>query len=328
MPSSLAGWLLLHFAIAAAGTWLARRYALSRQLLDHPDTRRSHVVPTPRGGGIAIVVSLLVALCSLMWQVPAAMPQLALVALGLSLVAGIGWIDDHAPLGPWSRLGVHALAAALLACIVAGASIANAVLGFACALVLVNVWNFMDGIDGIAASQALLAAVAYAVAIGSGPVAWLALALAAACAGFLPFNFPRARIFMGDVGSGALGYALASVIALSAGSTTGWLWLSLPLAAFLVDAALTLSTRIVQGERWWTPHVRHFYQRLARAWRGHQAVTLAFATWTTGSIVLMWWVHEAEATTIMCAVCAWYLAGAGIWIVTRRCDGMGRGVSE
>ena len=199
---------------------------------------------------------------------------------------------------------------------------------FALALVLVNVWNFMDGIDGIAASQALLAALAYAMATGTGIVWWLGLALAGACIGFLPFNFPKARIFMGDVGSGALGYLLAALAALSVESGSSWFWLALPLSAFLVDAALTLGTRIVRGERWWTPHVRHLYQRLARGWKGHQAVTVAFAAWTLAALALMWAVRLQEPATIMCAVCAWYLAGAGIWIWSGRCDGMNLGVTE
>ncbi len=324
LTSGIVTWLALHVALAAAGTWLARRYALARRLVDEPGERRSHVVATPRGGGIAIVVALLVALCALAWRMPAAVPQLAPLTLGLLLVAGVGWVDDHRPLSPWLRLAVHALAAALLAlsCVVAGAGPINALLGFVAALALVNVWNFMDGIDGIATTQALLVALAVAVAVGAGPVLWLALALAAACAGFLPFNFRplrdgRAAIFLGDVGSGAIGYVVAGLIALSAGSLAGWFWLALPVSAFAIDATLTLAARMVRGERWWTPHVSHLYQQLARRWTSHRAVTLAYAGWTFVAAVLMAFVRSQHDVGIMAAVAGWYLLGAGIWFVSR-----------
>src|SRR3546814_3920624 len=119
----------------------------------------------------------------------------------------------------------------------------------------------MDGIDGIAALQALVVAGGGALLAGDPASRWMALALAAACLGFLPLNLPRARIFLGDVGSGALGYALALVIVLAAvgggeaSSPAAWMLLLLPPSAFLVDAALTLAARIFRGERWWTPHV-------------------------------------------------------------------------
>ncbi len=321
MPAGLTGWLMLHFALAAAGTWLARHYALGRSLVDEPGERRSHRVATPRGGGIAIVLALLVALVALMARVPQWVPQLGLVGAGLILVAAVGWIDDHRPLSPWLRLAVHALAAALLglACIVAGAGPGQALAGFALALVLVNVWNFMDGIDGLAASQAALAAAAFAlVAPGGGTGWWLGWALCAACLGFLPFNFPHARIFLGDVGSGALGYMLAALTAFASGGKADGAWAMLPLSAFLVDAALTLGTRMVRGERWWTPHVQHLYQRLARRWRSHRRVTFVYAAWTFASVMLMWFVRSLGVATIMCAVFAWYLLGTGIWTWSKR----------
>ena len=321
LPTGLAGWLALHFALTLAGTWLARRYALGRRLLDEPGERRSHSEPTPRGGGVAIVLALLVAMAALAARVPQWVPLLGLVGAGLILVAATGWIDDHRPLSPWLRLAVHALSAALLAlaCIVAGAGVAQALAGFALALVLVNVWNFMDGIDGLAASQAALAAAAFALASPAAGIAWwLGWALCAACLGFLPFNFPRARIFLGDVGSGALGYVLAVLATLASRGEAGRAWVLLPLSAFLVDAALTLGTRIVRGERWWTPHVQHLYQRLARRWRGHRKVTCVYAAWTLAAIGLTWSVRSSGPTFIMCAVCAWYLVGVGIWIWSKR----------
>lgn len=321
MSAGLTGWMVLHFTLACAGTWLARRYAVARHLVDEPGERRSHEIATPRGGGIAIVLAMLVAIAALMLRAPAWVPQLAAVAGGLLLVAAIGWIDDHRPLSPWLRLAVHAVAAGLLAfaSIVAGGGLGAALIAFSLTLILVNVWNFMDGIDGLATSQALLVAVVLGLAVSAGgPSVWLAWALAAACAGFLPFNFPRARIFLGDVGSGALGYSLAALVALRFRADPAQAWVLLPLSAFVLDATLTLGTRIVRGERWWTPHVQHLYQHLARQWRGHGRVMYLYAGWTLAAGGVAWWVRSSDATTIMFAVCAWYLLGTGTWVWSMR----------
>lgn len=268
------------FAIASAGTWLARRYALRRGMLDAPGDRRSHVVPTPRGGGVAIVAGWLPAVALAGWLGGAgAWRPAAIAAAGAMIVAAVGWIDDHRPLPALPRLAAHAVAALLLAVAawMSGAGPAPAVVAFVLALGLANAWNFIDGIDGIAASQAAIAAAAFAL-VTAGAAGLPALALAAACLGFLPWNFPRARIFMGDVGSGSVGYALAAaaVAAMAQAPRSAWPLLLLPLLPVLVDTSLTLGRRIVTGQRWWTPHVTHAYQVQARR-HGHRRVTLAFA---------------------------------------------------
>ncbi|MGN6112212.1 MAG: hypothetical protein ACTHOC_04265, partial [Luteimonas sp.] len=235
---------------------------------------------------------------------------------GWLLVAGIGWLDDHRPLSPAPRLAVHAVAAALLAWALhaGGASPAVAVAGVVLALVLVNVWNFMDGIDGLAASQALVAAAAYALFAGAGPVSWLGLALAAACAGFLPFNLPRARIFLGDVGSGALGYLLAvlAALCLPAGGSGHASLLLLPLMAFGVDASLTLARRILRGERWWEPHVQHAYQSQARR-RGHGVVTAGYLGFALAASVLMLAAKEWPPAAMMSATAIAAALACGAW---------------
>lgn len=309
-------WLAFVFAAALAGTWLARGYALRNALLDLPDARRIHAVPTPRGGGIAIVVVLLPVLAWLAWRDATHAGAIAAIAGGLSMVAAVGWIDDHRPLAPGLRLAVHALAAALLAwaLLASGADVARAACGFVLALVLVNVWNFMDGIDGLATSQALLAALAYAAFAGSGPVAWLGLALAAACAGFLPFNLPRASIFLGDVGSGALGYLLAALAALLLAGTS-WTQsplLLLPLLAFGADAGLTLGRRILRAERWWQPHAQHAFQCWARV-RGHAVVAVAFLLWTLVEVAFMLGARSESFVVIMSGVGISCLAACAAW---------------
>lgn len=312
-----AAWIGLHIALAAMGTWLARRYALYRRLLDQPGERRSHAQATPRGGGIAIVAALLAGLGWLLLRNPAQAAYLAAVAAGLLLVAAVGWIDDHRALSPWPKLAVHGLAAGLLALGV-HAQTGDAVLALAAlglAVVLVNVWNFMDGINGLATSQAALVALGYAVYSTAGVAAWLAIALAAACLGFLPFNLPRARIFLGDVGSGALGFAVAAVLAgLPEYASRDALVLLLPLSAFGIDATLTLATRMLRRDRWWEPHVQHAYQHWARRNGRHGAVTAAYAGWTLAAVALMLLASTTGTATMSAIVAAWYAAGSIVWL--------------
>nr|WP_255692023.1 hypothetical protein [Luteimonas sp. XNQY3] len=244
-------------------------------------------------------------------------PVFLLGACGLALVAAVGWIDDHRPLSPWGRLAVHILAAAMLAIGVAwtGQPVWWAIAVFALALGLVNVWNFMDGINGLASTQAILVALGCLLLGLLGGGALLACIVAAACAGFLPFNVPRARIFLGDVGSGALGFLVACLIALAPAPdpVVSLLWL-LPLSAFLIDAALTLLSRIIRGERWWTPHVQHVYQRCVQAGHAHAVVTCGYAAWTLLSILVAVSMAGAPQPVIIGAFATWYLLGVAIWL--------------
>ena len=274
--------------VAALGSRWAIAHANRNDLLDHPGERRSHAEPTPRGGGIGIVIAVLPALL-VAGIGGSTSDDWWLVAAGLLLVAGIGWWDDHRPLPAWPRLLVHAIAAACLAWAMhrQGAGAVAVVATFVLAIVLVNAWNFMDGIDGLAASQGLLCALGFAVVLGD---AWrvLALAVAGGCLGFLPFNLPKARVFLGDVGSGALGYLVASLLAAGFASRSVAVWplLLLPPMAMLVDAGLTLLWRMRRGERWWQAHVQHAFQRWSR-WHGHLRVTAAFAGWTFAATAIM-----------------------------------------
>lgn len=293
------------FTLSCFATAWARAHARNRGLVDLPGERRSHDRPTPRGGGIGIA---LVGLCTCAWLAWIGGSGWAWAGAGLALVVGPGWWDDHHPLPAWPRLFAHAGAGACLAAgaLQLGAPVATAAAAFLLVPALVNVWNFIDGIDGLAASQALLVALGSAwVMDGAGRT--LALAVAAACCGFLPFNLPKARIFLGDVGSGALGYLLAALVVIGPSSRPlgGWPVLLLPLASCLVDAGLTLARRVLRGERWWQPHVQHLYQQLARR-HGHPPVTLAYAGWTAMSIGIMLVLWRASA------VWAW-IASAAFW---------------
>lgn len=318
MPQAFV-WLGLLTAAAAVATWLARRYALRGNLLDEPGERRSHSVATPRGGGIAIVAVVLAAAAFLALRSPAGALWAGFLP-GFLIVAGIGWWDDHRPLSPWLRLGVHGVAAVALAagawC--EGGQAGLALLAFGMAMVLVNVWNFMDGINGLAASQAAVAALAFAALLTDG-WHWLALAVVAGCLGFLPFNFPKARIFLGDVGSGALGFALAGLfMAAALASPPARLpVLLLPLTAFLVDAGFTLLERMLRGESWWTPHVSHLYQRGARQY-GHTAVTVIYSAFGGVTLLLTCAMSRASPGAALATTAVAYGVGGALWFSLRR----------
>lgn len=314
--SGSAGLVALPLASAALAFALAlawRGWAQRRGVVDQPDARRLHTRPTPRGGGIGIFLVLLAASAWLGDAGPA-------FALGLALCAGAGLADDLRPLRPAAKFGLQAVGTACLAWqlpllpALLG-PVAGFVLAWLGALALVNAWNFMDGSNGLATTQAALAAVGLALLVpGSAPAGLLAVVLAAACLGFLPLNFPRARLFLGDVGSHALGYAIAAVLLLAAPEARGWaaVLLLLPISAMGLDATLTLGARALRGQVLWQAHREHLYQRaVAHGW-SHARVCLAYAAWTlAASLAALWLAGQPRA---------WPLAGSagvlGFGIIT------------
>lgn len=284
--------LALAFVLSAAMTYALRYYARRVNLFDVPNARSSHERPTPRGGGISIVVVALAATAftPLLTDQSSLIPPLALV--GLAAVAAIGYWDDHADVPARWRFAVHALAAVLILYSLGdvpavpwwgGAiklGLAGAMLAGIGMVWLINLYNFMDGIDGIAAIEALtvlMAAIAVLLVQGQPPPLELPV-IAAAVAGFLVWNWPPASIFMGDAASGFLG-ALLGIVALVMSDQTDlnlWCWLIL-LAVFIADATMTLLRRMVRGERWYQAHRSHAYQRLSRRIGRHWPVTVGVA---------------------------------------------------
>lgn len=315
-------WCLSHLVVAALGTWLLRRYALHRRLLDQPGERRSHVVATPRGGGMAIVAAILLGCIAATMFWPTARLVIGWFAVGLVLVAGVGWWDDHRPLSARLRFAIHLTASASLGVLVSHSTgdVWDGVLSAVASVVLINVWNFMDGINGLASSQAALAALAFAFVL-PGAWAWAGLAVAASCLGFLPFNFPRARIFLGDGGSGALGYVLAALLALTVatGQVSWWIgWL--PLTAFLVDAGFTLLSRMLAGQRWWEPHAQHVYQRLARRLETHVPVTGVYFAFSVAAFCLYVLIRHDPVWMQVVGALTWAAGATAIWHFLR--DGL------
>ncbi|MGE8066791.1 MraY family glycosyltransferase [Pseudomonas sp. NPDC089569] len=279
------------FLVSLLLTFILRSYALRNQLLDVPNARSSHSVPTPRGGGVAIVVSFLVALsvCAVFGVLPPG--QFAgLLGAGL-VVALIGFADDHGHIAArWRLLGHFVAAIWVLVCFggiapvtFVGFTLDLGWFGLILAAVylvwVLNLYNFMDGIDGIAGAVAICVAVAGAILYwwcGFMQEMWVPLLLASACAGFLVWNFPPAKIFMGDAGSGFLGIILGSM-ALQAGWIQPqllWSWLIL-LGVFIVDATYTMMHRLIRGERVYEAHRSHAYQYASRQYLSHKKVTLA-----------------------------------------------------
>lgn len=283
---------LFALCVAALLTRAMRHFSVSKGMLDIPNERSSHTVPTPRGGGVAIVVAASVSLIVLFFQDKISLQLLLALTGGGIVVAVVGYLDDMRPMAARWRLLVH-FAAALWALgwlggvteLQFGGHVFDlgwigtglAVLAIVWSL---NLFNFMDGIDGIAASEAVFVAFCGGgVCLMGGVSASLALAgmsVAAASAGFLVSNWPPAKIFMGDIGSSYLGYVIA-VLALACAreSPIGvFVWLILG-AIFFVDATVTLLRRLLKGERLYQAHRSHAYQILARRWNSHRAVTLA-----------------------------------------------------
>jgi Fuc2NAc and GlcNAc transferase len=290
-PVELAAIILGAFFLTLAGTGLMRRAALRRGMLDVPNDRSSHAVPTPRGGGLALVAAFGVVLAYLAFQYGALNGSLGALA-GAVAIAGIGFIDDCRHVRPAVRLLVH-FGAALWALwwlgglppLQFGANLVN--LGVAGYLIgaigivwTLNLFNFMDGIDGIAGVEGAFIGIAGAILLFvqgvSTPLVALNLALGAACCGFLCWNWAPARIFMGDAGSGSLGFVVAVLALCAARERPEAFWVYLILnGVFIADATVTLLRRVRRRERLHEAHRTHAYQRVAFTWKSHSRVSLS-----------------------------------------------------
>lgn len=268
-----------------------RRYALTHRMVDIPNHRSSHSVITPRGGGLAFIVCFLISVLILIYfdQISLVLIWPFIVANGF--VACIGFLDDRIHLSARWRFVGHILASifalytlggmpsiSLWGWWISASWIVNALaLLFLCWLL--NLYNFMDGINGIAGIEAIsvsLGAVCLYCLSGEGRLIVLPLILACSVAGFLYWNFPVARIFMGDAGSGFLGFTfgLFAIQAAQIQPQFFWSWLIF-LGVFIVDATFTLFRRLLKGEKIYEAHRSHAYQHAAQFFQSHIAVTLA-----------------------------------------------------
>jgi len=339
---SIIGSLLL----SALCTWLSIAYAQRRNLIDQPGQRRSHSAPTPRGGGIGIVASALVFFCCTFTF----RPMSYAMASTLILVAGIGWVDDHRPLSARLRIAVQFIAVSLLWAVLIAAQGTHGsrlprldewipMLGLTVLLVWsINLHNFMDGINGLLACQAIFIFVAFALSAMVVPSQPL-LVLAAATLGFLPFNFPRARVFMGDVGSYALGLLIPlAVIAIGGFNEfepprsmllTG----AIASSGFVIDTSCNLCSRMLRGKRWYSAHREHLYQWMVRAGMSHARVVAWYMGWNLIVVAPVLWLldhiawsgdtGEGPAATGLAkaeiiSTAAIYALGVALWIFGKR----------
>jgi Fuc2NAc and GlcNAc transferase len=273
--------------------WL-RRYAILKNIIDIPNQRSSHVIPTPRGGGVAIVASFLAALLFLAYKNIIPYNVLFVLSTGGLGIAAIGYADDLYRLPTaWRFLG-HIVVAAWAVYWFNGFSnldlgtwrISMPHVGFCVAVFAIvwctNLYNFMDGVDGLAGSEGLFVALAASAALwltGEPNTAIMLLFLAASIAGFTYFNWPPAKIFMGDAGSGFLGY-IFSVLALYTANTSKLpiIFWFIVLGIFICDATFTLLYRMLQGKKWYAAHREHAYQQLISRGASHSKVTLSILT--------------------------------------------------
>lgn len=286
------------FVLSWAGVALFRRWSHHREIFDVPNERSSHTVPTPRGGGIVIVIVTLAAYVLAATITPMRLSWGYLA--GAIIIAVVSWLDDLLSIPFWARLLVHIIGAALLIADVGYwqsvffpvvdwtlplGPVVGLIVTMGWLVWLINAYNFMDGIDGIASLQAITAGAGWAVlaaALSLDGIFIFAGALACATVGFLLHNWEPARIFMGDVGSAFLGFTLAALPLLAA-STPGievshvfpvvgvlFLWF------FVFDGGFTLVTRLLQRQRVWEAHRQHLYQKMIiSGWR-HSSVSLVY----------------------------------------------------
>jgi UDP-N-acetylmuramyl pentapeptide phosphotransferase/UDP-N-acetylglucosamine-1-phosphate transferase len=318
--------VLIAFLVALGVVRAAIAYAHRRGMYDQPGQRRSHKIPTPRGGGIGIVVSVVLTAPACLWYLPPAWPPVVIVALLVAtlLVAWIGWWDDHSSLPALPRFGVQILAAALLS----AALVASGLSWFWLPLLVlaggwsINLHNFMDGIDGLLAQQGLFVACGLAVLAwfaGQPALAAASACTAAACLGFWCYNHSPARIFMGDVGSGSLGFVIFALTALLWRVHWPLIWPALILSsAFVTDATLTLLNRVLAGRRWYTAHREHLYQWIVRKGHTHAAGAAWYGGWNllvAAPLAALTW----ERPGIGLAACiVTYAFAAVVWLMAKR----------
>ena len=289
--------LALGAAVMTLGisAWMTGRLCdpdLRFQVFDVPNERSLHARPTPRSGGVAILVSVLAGGTAIAFGTAgsALFPWLLVSVLPVAVLA---LLDDRGGVPAAPRFLVHLAAAGLLVWgggltashgLVPGldtppSSLIGGAMAFLFVVWMVNLFNFMDGMDGFAGGMAVIgfgSLAALAAAAGQSVLAAVSVVVAAAAGGFLPYNFPPARIFMGDTGSSTLGLLAAALTLWGTREGAFPFWVGiLVFSPFIADASVTLTRRLLHGERVWVAHKTHYYQRLVQLGWGHRKTVLA-----------------------------------------------------
>jgi UDP-N-acetylmuramyl pentapeptide phosphotransferase/UDP-N-acetylglucosamine-1-phosphate transferase len=321
------------FVVSYLGVERFRRWSLRKQIVDVPNERSSHAAPTPRGGGMVFVSAALTfyAAAALFEKNNFRWSYL----VGAILIAFVSWLDDLFSIGTLVRFVVHA-AAAVLIIFFEGAwreiylpyfgavdfGAAGAILTFCWIVGLTNAYNFMDGVDGIAGTQAATAGIGWLIVghlLGYDATAFYGGVIAFACMGFLPHNFQPAKIFMGDVGSAFLGYTFAvlPILAKNEGVSGAGNVVFLPLIGvllvwfFVFDASYTFVRRLLKKDKVWQAHREHLYQKMVVKGYSHTVVTSIYAGFT---LVLLCFLLIAAGTKNGLADFLFYAFAAAIFL--------------
>ena len=287
------------------------------KVLDQPNSRSLHTRPVPRTGGLGLMLGILIS-----WAFLPVRPPL-LIWVAVVLLVTISFADDVRGLPVWPRLAIYAALGAWFSAMTLAAA-HGWIVAIAAALAvtwMLNLYNFMDGSDGLAGGMALIGFSCYGTAAwvsGNEPFAIANFCIAAAATAFLLFNFHPARIFMGDAGSIPLGFLAAAL------GITGWMngcwpvWFPLLVfSPFIVDASVTLTKRGLRGEKVWRAHREHYYQRLVRSGLGHRNTALIGYILMGATAISALWATRQHTSVQFATVAAW----TGIYLIMLRlCD--------
>jgi UDP-N-acetylmuramyl pentapeptide phosphotransferase/UDP-N-acetylglucosamine-1-phosphate transferase len=291
-------------------------------ILDHPNERSLHDRPVPRGGGLAVLIAIIVCGTAAGFLYPT--PRLGEITLGMFIVAGVSFFDDRNPVPHLYRLITHVAAAVVILygglilqkMEIPGASwqwsnAVGAMFSMLFIVWMINLYNFMDGMDGFAGGMAVFGFGAFAAMgwmAGHGTFLAICLIIVAASAGFLIFNFPPARIFMGDVGSSTLGLLAATLSLWGARENVFPFWTAvLVFSPFIVDATVTLIRRLLRREKVWQAHKTHYYQQLVQAGWGHRKTVLLEYAIMFGCGISALWSMRASDEIQLAILIAWIL---------------------
>jgi UDP-N-acetylmuramyl pentapeptide phosphotransferase/UDP-N-acetylglucosamine-1-phosphate transferase len=322
---------LIALGFSYFGVALLRRWTERRQILDVPNERSSHQRPTPLGGGLAIVVTTLLGIMLYAWiRVMPLTAEELIFGVGAILIAGVSWLDDLRPLPNRIRFTVHAISAIIAMTGLGYLRIlylpffGNFDLGwlglpltFLWIVGLTNAYNFMDGIDGLAGGQAVIAGLGWAGLgwLSSQRFVWLVgMLVAASGLGFLAHNWPPARIFMGDVGSAFLGYTFAVLAIVAAQSEPQLAWAGVFLFwPFIFDTSFTFLRRLLRGENVFSAHRSHLYQRLVILGLSHSQVTGLYLGMAALGGILALPLNRPSSLTAIMSLLVILLACFGLW---------------
>ena len=319
-------WIVV-LALPAAVAWAAiaalRGSRFAAKLADVPNERSLHAAPVPRVGGIGLMVA---ALPVALWLADSAIAVLLACAAALVVVSAA---DDVRSLPISVRLPAH-VAAATVAILAIGApsgaheglGIVEAAVAIVAIVWMANLYNFMDGSDGLAGGMALIGFGVLALAAAASrqwPLAMACAAIASAAAGFLPWNFPPARVFFGDAGSVPLGF-LAAALGLHGALTSAWpiAFPILVFSPFIADATVTLARRVARRERFWRAHRSHYYQRLVLAGWSRSRLALSAYALMIGAAAAAFVFRAAEPRMQLAIIAGWVALYAALFIAIER----------